>query len=215
MILQLGSQQYSPQRIFCIGKNYAEHVKELGGNAPGQPVVFMKPVSCLVSPGETIRIPTHGSNLQHEAEVVVLIGTPGKDIPKSDAASHIAGLTLGLDLTLRDVQSDLKKKGWPWEISKAFDQSAPLGTLTPYGNTLPLDNIPFQCSVNGAVRQTGNSCEMIFPIPHLICYLSGIWSLKEGDLVFTGTPSGVGPLHPGDRVTLHSDLLGNFEWPLA
>jgi hypothetical protein len=119
MILQLGSQHYSPQRIFCIGKNYAEHVKELGGSAPGQPVVFMKPVSCLVPPGETIRIPAHGNNLHHEAEVVVLIGAAGKDILESDAASHIAGLTLGLDLTLRDVQSDMKKKGWPWEISKA------------------------------------------------------------------------------------------------
>jgi 2-keto-4-pentenoate hydratase/2-oxohepta-3-ene-1,7-dioic acid hydratase in catechol pathway len=211
----MGSQHYSPQRIFCIGKNYAEHVKELGGSVPGQPVVFMKPVSCLVSPGETIRIPTHGNNLQHEAEVVVLIGTPGKDIPEQDAASHIAGLTLGLDLTLRDVQSDMKKKGWPWEISKAFDQSAPLGILTPYDETLPLDNILFQCLVNGAVRQTGNSSEMIFPIPHLIHYLSGIWNLKEGDLIFTGTPPGVGPLKSGDRVTLRSDLLGSFEWSLA
>ncbi len=215
MTLQLGAQNYSAQRIFCIGKNYAEHVKELGGRAPGQPVVFMKPATCLVSPGETIRMPAHGNNLHHEAEVVVLIGTPGKDIAESDAASHIAGLTLGLDLTLRDVQSDLKKKGWPWEISKAFDQSAPLGTLTPYGDTLPLDNIPFQCSVNGAVRQTGNSGEMLFAIPYLIHFLSGIWELKEGDLIFTGTPSGVGPLEMRDRVTLHSDLLGTFEWTLA
>jgi 2-keto-4-pentenoate hydratase/2-oxohepta-3-ene-1,7-dioic acid hydratase in catechol pathway len=215
MTLQLGSQHYFPQRIFCIGKNYAEHVKELGGSAPGQPVVFMKPVSCLVSPGKTIRMPGHGSNLQHEVEVVVLIGTPGGNIPESDAASHIAGLTLGLDLTLRDVQSDMKKKGWPWEISKAFDQSAPLGTLMPYSSTLSIDNISFQCSVNGTVRQTGNSGEMIFPIPHLVHYLSGIWELKEGDLIFTGTPSGVGPLQSGDRVALHSDLLGDFEWSLA
>ena len=210
-----GSQYHSPQRIFCIGKNYAEHIKELGGNAPSQPVVFMKPVSCLVSPGETIRMPTHGNNLHHEVEVVALIGTAGKNISESDAASHIAGLTLGLDLTLRDVQSNMKKKGWPWEISKAFDQSAPLGTWTPYDATLPLDNIPFQCSVNGSVRQTGNSGEMIFPISHLVHYLSGIWELKEGDLIFTGTPSGVGPLQPDDRVTLHSDLLGTFEWSLA
>ena len=215
MILQLGSQQYSPQRIFCIGKNYAEHVKELGGSAPGQPVVFMKPVTCLVSPGETIRMPSHGSNLHHEAEVVVLIGTAGNDISESAAAKHIAGLTLGLDLTLRDVQSDMKKKGWPWEISKAFDQSAPLGTWTPFNKSFALDNIPFQCSVNGTVRQTGNSGEMMFAIPTLIHYLSGIWELREGDLIFTGTPAGVGPLQPGDRVTLSSELLGCFEWVLA
>jgi 2-keto-4-pentenoate hydratase/2-oxohepta-3-ene-1,7-dioic acid hydratase in catechol pathway len=201
MILQLGSHSYSPQRIFCIGKNYAEHVKELGGSTPGQPVVFMKPASCLVPPGETIRMPTHGSNLHHEVEVVVLIGKAGKNISESTASAHIAGLTLGLDLTLRDVQSAMKKKGWPWEISKAFDQS--------------LDDISFQCSVNGGLRQTGNSGEMMFAIPHLIHYLSGIWKLMEGDLIFTGTPSGVGSLHPGDRVTLHSDLLGSFEWSLA
>jgi len=215
MNVQVGSQHFSPQRIFCIGKNYAEHVKELGGSAPGQPVVFMKPVSCLVPPGETIRVPSHGSNLQHEVEVVVLIGKPGRNIAESDALSHIAGLTLGLDLTLRDVQSDMKKKGWPWELSKAFDQSAPLGTFTSYSKTLPLDKIAFQCSVNGTERQTGNSGEMMFAIPHLIHYLSGIWELREGDLIFTGTPSGVGPLQADDRVTLHSDLLGTFEWPLA
>ena len=215
MLLQLGSHSYSPQRIFCIGKNYAEHVKELGGSVPGQPVVFMKPVSCLVPPGEIIQMPTHGSNLHHEVEVVVLIGKAGKDIPESTASAHIAGLTLGLDLTLRDVQSAMKKKGWPWEISKAFDQSAPLGTMTPYDDTLPLNDIPFQCSVNGDLCQTGNSGEMMFAIPHLIHYLSGIWELMEGDLIFTGTPAGVGPLHPGDRITVQSELLGNFEWSLA
>lgn len=144
-----------------------------------------------------------------------LVGTAGKDISESAAPAHIAGLTLGLDLTLRDVQSTLKKKGWPWEIAKAFDQSAPLGTLTALDDPLPLDDIPFQCSVNGAVRQSGNTGEMTFPIPALIRYLSGIWQLQEGDLIFTGTPAGVGPLQPGDRIVVQSDCLGSFEWTLA
>ena len=215
MILQLGSQSYSPQRIFCIGKNYAEHVKELGGSAPGQPVVFMKPATCLVPPGETIRMPSHGSHLHHEVEIVVLIGKAGKQITESNATAHIAGLTLGLDLTLRDVQATMKKKGWPWEISKAFDHSAPCGHPVAFDESIPLDDIAFQCRVNGDLRQTGNTGEMMFPIPHLIHTLSGIWELMEGDLIFTGTPSGVGPLHPGDRVTLHSDRLGTFGWSLA
>jgi len=215
MILQLGSQNYLPQRIFCIGQNYAEHVKELGGSTPGQPVVFMKPASCLVPPGETIRMPTHGNNLHHEVEIVVLIGKAGKHIPESTATAHIAGLTLGLDLTLRDVQSDMKKKGWPWEISKAFDYSAPCGRPVAYDENIPLDNLSFECRVNGDLRQTGNSGEMMFAIPTLIHNLSGIWELKEGDLIFTGTPSGVGPLRSGDHVTLYSDLLGIFEWSLA
>ena len=109
----------------------------------------------------------------------------------------------------------LKQKGWPREISKAFDQSAPLGALTSFDDHLPLDNIAFECSVNGAVRQTGNTGEMIFAIPTLIQYLSGIWELQEGDLIYTGTPAGVGPLQSGDRVTLHSDPLGSFTWTLA
>jgi len=215
MRLDLGSRIITAQRIFCIGQNYPEHVKELGGPAPGRPVVFMKPATSLVPPGETIPIPAHGSHLHHEAEVVVLIGQNGKNISESAAPAHIAGLTLGLDLTLRDVQSDLKKKGWPWEIAKAFDHSAPLGTLTAFEESLPLNNISFECRVNGTVRQTGNTDEMMFSIPNLINYLSGIWELKEGDLIYTGTPAGVGPLKAGDRVTLHSDRLGNFEWTLT
>jgi len=215
MQFALGSRNLNAQRIFCIGKNYAEHVKELGGSVPGQPVVFMKPVSCLVPVGESIRMPTHGSNLHHEAEVVVVIGKAGKNIPESTASAYIAGLTLGLDLTLRDVQSDMKKKGWPWEISKAFDYSAPCGHPIAFDENIPLDNISFECRVNGTVRQTGNSGEMMFAIPYLIHFLSGIWELMAGDLIYTGTPSGVGPLHSGDRVTLHSNLLGTFEWPLA
>ena len=215
MRLDLGSRIITAQRIFCIGKNYAEHVKELGGPAPGRPVVFMKPATSLVPPGEKIPIPAHGSHLHHEAEVVVLIGQSGKNISESAAPAHIAGLTLGLDLTLRDVQSDLKKKGWPWEIAKAFDHSAPLGTLTAFEEGLPLNNISFECRVNGTVRQTGNTGEMMFSIPNLINYLSGIWELQEGDLIYTGTPAGVGPLKSGDRVTLHSDRLGKFEWTLT
>ncbi len=215
MRLDLGSRIITAQRIFCIGKNYAEHVKELGGPAPGRPMVFMKPATSLVPPGETIPIPAHGSHLHHEAEVVVLIGQSGKNISESGAPDHIAGLTLGLDLTLRDVQSDLKKKGWPWEIAKAFDHSAPCGNPVPFDESLALDNIGFECSVNGTVRQTGNTGEMMFSIPNLINYLSGIWELKEGDLIYTGTPAGVGPLQSGDRITLHGDQLGKFEWTLT
>ena len=214
MTLTLGDRHYTPQRIFCIGKNYAEHVRELGGSTPGQPVVFMKPATCLVPPGETIPIPAHGRNLHHEVEVVALIGRAGKNIAEPDAPSHIAGLALGLDLTLRDVQADLKRKGHPWEISKAFDHSAPLGNPVPFDESIPLDDIAFECRVNGDVRQTGNSGEMIFSIVHLIHYLSGIWKLQEGDLIFTGTPAGVGPLQPGDRVAVQSDLLGSCAWPL-
>ena len=216
MPIQLASRTYRPERLFCIGKNYAEHVKELGGTAvPEEPVVFMKPATCLVPPGESIPVPTHGSILHHEVEVVVLIGRAGRAIAEADAPSHIAGMALGLDLTLRDVQSKLRKQGYPWELAKAFDYSAPLGPLVPFEQKIALDTIAFECRVNGELRQSGNTGEMIFSIPRLIHYLSGVWELREGDLIFTGTPSGVGPLKAGDTVEITSPLLGTSAWTLA
>lgn len=216
MHIELGSSRYLPQRLFCIGKNYAEHVRELGGTAaPSEPVVFLKPATCLVPPGATIPMPAHGHTLHHEVEVVVLIGRGGRAIPEAEAPSHIAGLALGLDLTLRDVQAALKKKGHPWELSKAFDHSAPLGEWIAFDGTVPLDDIAFECRVNGEGRQAGNTGEMIFPVPALIRFLSGIWELREGDLIYTGTPAGVGPLEKGDTVEISSPRLGTSSWQLA
>ncbi len=214
--ISVNDQSFTPQRIFCIGKNYDEHVKELGGQTPEEPVVFMKPVSSIVSPGETLCIPRHGELLHHEVEVVLLIGREGRDISKAEALSYIFGVTLGLDLTLRDVQGRLKKVGLPWELSKAFEQSAPLGHFKAYdSNSIDLENFSFTCSVNGSLRQQGNTCEMIFPIRSLIHTLSGWWTLQPGDIIFTGTPSGVGPLESGDRVDIESPVTGPFSWTLS
>ena len=129
--LKIGPDSVAANRIFCIGKNYAGHVREFSGTAPEDPVVFMKPVSCLVPEGEPVRLPSHGTVVHHEVEVVLLIGKEGRDISQHEACSHIAGVTLGIDLTLRDVQSHLKKQGLPWELSKAFEQNAPIGPIVP------------------------------------------------------------------------------------
>ena len=155
-----------PHRIFCIGKNYDKHIKELGGKqAPDEPVVFMKPVCNIVAPGETISYPPAGKELHHEVEVVILIGKKGKSIPESEALTYVSGITLGLDLTLRDVQKKLKKAGLPWELSKSFDQSAPLGIFKNFNSKeLDVNNLSFSCSVNGNSRQKGNTGEMIFSI---------------------------------------------------
>jgi len=208
-----------PHRIFCIGRNYHEHIKELASapsqlESPKEPVVFMKPVPSLVPPGEVLRLPPYGRELHHEAEVVVLIGREGKGLHEEQAGSYIAGITLGLDLTLRDVQNELKSKGLPWELCKAFDQSAPIGEFLPYGkgSMIDLRNIPIKCTVNGALRQNGNSRDMIFPIKTLISYLSKRWILKPGDLIYTGTPSGVGPLRSGDKITIGNEQVGEFSW---
>ena len=215
MQISVNGQLFAPNRIFCIGKNYHGHVKELGGKTPEEPVVFMKPVSSIVAPGESLFMPRHGNLLHHEVEVVLLIGREGQDIPQANALSFIAGVSLGLDLTLRDVQVQLKKAGLPWELSKSFEQSAPLGLFKAYHpGSIDLENLSFTCSVNGELRQQGNTRDMLFPIKSLIHTLSGWWTLKPGDIVFTGTPSGVGPLKAGDRVDIESPGTGLFSWTL-
>jgi acylpyruvate hydrolase len=212
LVFQVGGRAIEASRIFCVGKNYRKHIKELEDEDPEQPVIFMKPTSCIVLPQEKIALPRHGTCLHHEVELVVLIGQGGRSISESAARSHIAGLSLGVDLTLRDVQTSLKKKGLPWEIAKAFDQSAPLGTFVPLDDSNDLDNISFSCEVNGALRQEGNSGQMIYPIPYIIKYLSDIWELQPGDLIYTGTPQGVGPLVSGDTIKIAGSGIGEFNW---
>ena len=207
----------TPNRIFCIGKNYSKHIKELGGTqAPTEPVVFMKTACNIVAPGETLHRPSYGNELHHEVEVVLLIGKEGKNILKGDALSYISAITLGLDLTLRDIQKKLKKAGLPWELSKSFEQSAPLGIFKNYfPNKIDLKNLPFSCSVNGSLRQKGNTREMIFPIENLIQTLSCWWTLRPGDIIFTGTPEGVASLQSGDKIEVESPSIGLFSWTLA
>ena len=203
-----------PNRIFCIGKNYDKHIKELGGKqVPDEPVVFMKPLCSIVAPGN-ICPPPYGNELHHEVEVVLLIGKGGNNITESQALTHISDITLGLDLTLRDIQKKLKLKGLPWERAKSFEESAPLGIFKKYQD-MDLGNLPFSCFVNDDLRQEGNTGEMIFPVAKLIHILSGWWTLKPGDIIYTGTPAGVGPLQPGDRIVVESPKIGSFSWCLS
>jgi 2-keto-4-pentenoate hydratase/2-oxohepta-3-ene-1,7-dioic acid hydratase in catechol pathway len=202
-------------RVFCIGRNYMEHVHEMANAAPDKPVVFIKPTSCLVRPGEDIHFPKHGKELHHEVEIVVRVGQERNPQTERDALSLVSHITVGLDLTLRDLQQELKKKGLPWEIAKAFEQSAPIGEFVPYDGSLDLNNISFGCKVNGIQKQKGNTGEMIFSIPRLLVELSKIWVLRPGDLIYTGTPSGVGPLEIGDSIEVESDPIGSFSWSIV
>lgn len=198
-------------RIFCIGRNYAEHVRELG-NAPDEAcLVFMKPATCVVPVGEPIVLPRDRGGVHHEAELVVMLTGGGADIAVERALDPVGALTLGLDLTLRDLQGELKKKGAPWELAKAFDGAAPLGDWTPYQGQ-DLQALEFTCDVNGTRRQAGHTKDMLFPVARLIQLLSRTWALQPGDIIYTGTPAGVGPLLPGDRVTLAGPGLGRYEW---
>ena len=217
--IAVGERILKPCRIFCIGKNYAEHIRELDDfdgkfqlKNEKHPVVFMKPVTSIVSLGKSIHVPTHGNILHHEVEVVVLLNGGGRNILINDALSYVAGVTLGLDITLRDVQIEVKKKGHPWELSKSFDQSSPLGLMRSYDDSFDLFDIPFACFVNEEKRQEGNTKEMIFSIPEIISFLSTVWKLMPGDLIYTGTPPGIGIIKSRDEIVLNSPILGRFAW---
>ena len=203
-------------RIFCIGQNYVAHIRELSNPMPQKPVIFMRPLSCLVAPGEPVHFPTHGKQLHYEVEVVVRIGKQGRCIDERVALSHIDALTLGADLTLRDLQIEAKQNGLPWDQAKAFEQSAPLGEFLAYDPaSIDLDNLNFRCRINGELRQDGNTNDMLFGFRRLIAELSSIWTLRPGDMIYTGTPSGVGPLQIGDVIEVQNDQIGTYSWTIV
>jgi acylpyruvate hydrolase len=187
-------------KILCIGRNYVDHIKELGNEAPTAPVVFTKPASSVIGEGEEIVIPPYSRDCHHEAELAVLIGTCGKHIPQAEALSHVAGYGVAIDLTLRDVQAELKKKGLPWDIAKGFDTACPLSAFVPAAAVGDPQQLRIRLSVNEEQRQDGATGLMITPVSAIIAHLSTIFTLEPGDLILTGTPAGVGPLVSGDRV---------------
>lgn len=206
---QTGTQRCP--RLFCIGRNYAAHIRELGNAPDSACTVFMKPASALLAPGAPIRLPVGRGPVHHEAELVVRIGTGGRNIPADAALGHIDAFGLGLDLTLRAVQDDLKARGLPWELAKAFDGSAPLGPLVPRRDE-DFRAFRFQLRVNGSLRQQGDTAQMLYGVADIVRILSSHWTLQPGDLIYTGTPAGVAPLAAGDTVELESGPTGRVTW---
>lgn len=192
--------EYIVSKILCIGRNYVDHIKELGNEAPSAPVVFMKPATAIIGDGEAVKIPAYSSDCHYEAELAVLIGKDGKDITEADALSHVAGYGVAIDMTLRDVQDGLKKKGLPWEIAKGFDTSCPLSDFVPADKVVDPQSLTIRLLLNGEERQNGSTGLMINPVTKIISYLSGIFTLEEGDVILTGTPAGVGRVQAGDRM---------------
>lgn len=196
-----GQQQtVAAGKIICIGRNYAEHAKELGNLVPDSPILFMKPASCIVHDGGKVVIPGYSEECHHEVELAVLIGRKGRNIKPANALKHAAGYAVAIDLTLRDVQNQLKRKGHPWEIAKAFDTSCPLSDFVPADMVPDTRNLNLKLSVNGELRQKGNSADMMRPVTEVIAVMSHYFTLEAGDILLTGTPAGVSALHPGDRV---------------
>ena len=188
-------------KIICIGRNYAKHAKELGNTVPTEPVYFMKPDSALLPKKQPFFYPNFTKDLHYEVELVIKICKLGKNISKQFASTYYNEIGLGIDFTARDIQLECKAKGLPWEKAKAFDCSAPLSReFIQKSEFKNLDDIAFSLEKNGEIVQKGNTQDMLFDFDHLICYLSQFMTLKIGDLIFTGTPAGVGPVKIGDRL---------------
>ena len=198
------SAQFPVHRIYCVGRNYEEHAKEMGFTGREPPFFFMKPADALVvvpagAIGE-MHYPSVTANLHHEIELVVAIGTGGKNIAAADAHKHIFGYAVGLDMTRRDLQNEMKKQGRPWCIGKAFDESAPIGPITPAAEAGDVAKAAIYLSVNGQERQRSTVAKLIWNIGETIAHLSAAWELQPGDLIYSGTPEGVAAVVAGDTL---------------
>lgn len=189
---------FAVRRVYCVGRNYVEHIREMGNDERDPPFFFAKPADAVVVGGAAIPYPSHTEDFQHEIELVVAIGKDGSDIAVGDALEHVYGYAAGLDMTRRDVQAAAKKAGRPWEMSKAFDFSAPIGTIEPASAIGHPGAGAISFSVNGQVRQTGDLDQQIWSVAEAIAYLSGFVALKAGDIIMTGTPAGVSAVVRGD-----------------
>lgn len=194
--------------IFCIGRNYAKHAHELGNAVPDEPMVFLKPASSLIGDGGAIYLPSSSNDVHHEVEMVIAIGKQGKNIPKDNALEYIAGYAIGIDVTARDIQQKAKDRGHPWSVAKGFDTFAPLSKFKRASSTTRWENINLELRVNNEQRQKGNTKHMIFPVGELIAHLSTIFTLRPGDMIFTGTPEGVSRIDEGDKIEA---ILGDQE----
>ena len=197
-----GSDERFPvHRIYCVGRNYAKHAREMGMDPDREPPFFFsKPADAIVANGTPVPYPPRTSNLHHEIELVVAIGTGGRDIPLDSALAHVYGYAVGLDLTRRDLQFAARDQGRPWDVSKGFDHSAPVSAIRPAAEMGHPEQGAIWLEVNGEARQRANLSEMIWSVPEILAELSSYYELRPGDLIFTGTPEGVGPVTRGDSL---------------
>jgi fumarylpyruvate hydrolase len=195
------SERFPVHRIYCVGRNYAAHAREMGMDPEREPPFFFsKPADAVVPNGAPVPYPPRTGNLHHEIELVVAIGTGGRDIPLADALAHVFGYAVGNDLTRRDLQFAAREKGQPWDVSKGFDRSAPVTAIRRAAEVGHLERGRIWIEVNGERRQQADLSEMIWSVPEIVAELSTLFDLAPGDLIFTGTPAGVGPLQRGDSL---------------
>ncbi|MBP6600103.1 MAG: fumarylacetoacetate hydrolase family protein [Giesbergeria sp.] len=212
------AERFPVHRIYCVGRNYAEHAKEMGFTGREPPFFFMKPADAVLPINDdsngsdsnigTLPYPSLTANLHHEIELVVAIGKGGKNIAAADALQHVYGYAIGLDMTRRDLQNEMKKQGRPWCIGKGFDDSAPISAITPAAQAGEVAQAAIWLHVNGQERQRSNIAQLIWSIAETLEHLSNAWTLQPGDLIYTGTPEGVGAVVPGDLLEAGIDGLG-------
>ena len=204
-------KEYRVGKIVCLGRNYADHIRELGNAVPDRPVLFIKPATSLLAQGGEIVIPPYSKECHHEAELALLIGRRAKDLTEDTAMEYVAGYGVAVDLTLRDVQDELKKKGLPWETAKGFDTACPLSDFVPAGKIADPHDLRIVMRVNGEVRQDGSTALMLRRIPQILQEITAIFTLEEGDVVLTGTPAGVSPIQSGDRLRAEIEGVAYLE----
>lgn len=209
----IGSDSVFPvRRIYLVGRNYAAHAREMGHDPDREaPFFFQKPADALLLPGNDFPYPSKSSDVHHEIEMVVALGKGGADIAEADALSHVFGYAVGVDMTRRDLQGEAKKMGRPWEVGKAFESSAPISAIKPAAEIGHPNAGRVWLEINGELRQEGDLNQLIWNVPETISYLSGLFTLAPGDLIYSGTPSGVGPVQRGDTLSGGVDGVGNIE----
>ncbi|MGM0589705.1 MAG: fumarylacetoacetate hydrolase family protein [Bacteroidota bacterium] len=195
-----GLSDLNVQNIYCIGRNYAKHAEELNNAVPDEPVVFIKPDSSITYDKAAIVLPEKSSNVHHEVELVVAIGREGKHISTDHALSYVAGYGIGIDVTARDIQQRAKDRSHPWAVAKGFDTFAPISSFVSADSVADPQTLELKLTVNDQIRQHGFTKDMLFPVAETIAYLSSIFTLQPGDLIFTGTPEGVSAIQEGDRI---------------
>lgn len=209
------SELFPVRRIYCVGRNYAAHVREMGGNEREPPFFFQKPTDAIVHSGTSVEYPSATNSFQYEVELVLAIGAPGNHIAVADSRRLVFGYAVGVDLTRRDLQLEARKAGRPWESGKSFDASAPISSIVRQGEAHLHVSSSISLQVNGVTRQQGVLSDMIWSCDEIISRLSALYALKAGDLIFTGTPAGVGDLNPGDSVEATVEGVGRVAFTVA
>ncbi|HIJ95654.1 MAG TPA: fumarylacetoacetate hydrolase family protein [Desulfuromonadales bacterium] len=209
------NRQFNIGKIICLARNYAEHAKELGNETPAAPVLFMKPASSVIGDGDTTVIPAYSQECHYEVELALLIGSAACSVSVDRAREHVVGYGVAIDMTLRDIQNQLKANGLPWEIAKGYDTACPLSDFVPAATVADPHTLNLKLAVNGELRQDGCTSDMINRIPEIIAHISAIFTLEPGDVILTGTPAGVGRVQPGDIMEADIASVGHLTISVA